>query len=333
MYNIKNPILTIGIPTYKRPNWLKVLLDSLVSQKQLQPYEWEVVIADNYSCDTTAAVVESFRDKIPNLRYFQNVENIGPDKNMWSLFERAHGEYVWILPDDDRIEGTDAIRCAIDKLCSAPQKVSFMITNASMIDLDSGKKLSEKFSPVFDDIFLADGRDILNVVTDLDLIGAQRLIIRRDSIKPEFSKKYCETSLLAPLALSLASCASGPAIIIGKSLAIYGAGDPTEWRVYWAKLCLQDMPEMLLDAQKSLDYSSEVIHKIIEGRKWVEINKNIVPHNLIFQRYGLSLRKLFKLYGKKYVSILLLKNIIKLFYDLPYRSYKKIIKLIIKQFK
>ena len=323
---MNTPFLTIAIPTYKRPNRLNDLLQVIAKQKMVNNEEWEVLISDNHSCDTTASIVESYAQVIPNLVYVQQAENIGPDRNIWFLFQKARGEFVWLMPDDDNFADLMSVREVIDELNHAPLKPAFAIVNASAVELDTGIVIRERLHPVEHNVFFFDGRDILSVLSDIDLITGLRLIIRKDTINIEFSKNYYETSLLTPLAVSIGSCAAGSAMIIGKSFAKLGLGDQSVWRSYWSKLCLQDMPDLLLDARDTLGYSSEIIKNIIEGRKQIEINKNINPIKLSFQLYGLSWRKLSRLYGRKYITLLVLKNFIKLFYYIPYRAEKEIVK-------
>ncbi len=103
------PLVTIGIPTYKRADsYLKCALESAVGQTYP---EIEVVVSDNCSPDHTEAVVRSFTD--PRIRYFKQQKNIGPNSNFNFCLEQARGDYFLLLQDDDLID-TDFIATCME---------------------------------------------------------------------------------------------------------------------------------------------------------------------------------------------------------------------------
>lgn len=97
------PILSICIPTYNRASCLKDCLDSIVSQfTDPSLYnEIEIVISDNASTDNTTEIVEEFKSKFQNIKYFRNEGNIGYDRNLLNVVERSSGKYCLTIGDDD----------------------------------------------------------------------------------------------------------------------------------------------------------------------------------------------------------------------------------------
>lgn len=96
-------LLTIAIPTFNRARFLKLCLDELCPQVQPLVDIVEVIVSDNASTDTTAAVVA---DKIASgtpIRYVRNPDNIGSDRNIAQCFNLASSRYVFIFGDDDII--------------------------------------------------------------------------------------------------------------------------------------------------------------------------------------------------------------------------------------
>jgi len=298
---MNRPFLTIGIPTYKRPHRLHRLLETLVTQKGIRTDEWEIVISDNCSLDDTSAVVGTFYNRLPNLRYFQNPHNIGADMNMRSLFEKALGDYVWVMPDDDLVNGDQAVATLITKLKACPVPPAFAITNAKSIHTDTGELIKAKFNPIDGEIFLQRGSDILNILSDFDLIGWQRAVIRRNVLPDVFVDKYASRPV-AIIAIVLMACTKGTALIIGEPLAIFSDGDPTDWRVYWPSICMQEMPELLLAAVENLGYSSEAVARIIEQRKYKYFGRVIHANLLLFQLFGISWSRLARLYGWPFLA-------------------------------
>ena len=100
-----NKILSICIPTYNRADCLKQCLESITSQFILPEliHKVEVVISDNASTDATEIVAKEFVSKFSNFSYSKNPENLGFDRNALLLVEKAKGEFVWFLGDDDAL--------------------------------------------------------------------------------------------------------------------------------------------------------------------------------------------------------------------------------------
>lgn len=95
------PLVTIGIPTYNRPQLLRRSLSCVARQDYPN---LEVVVADNATPgEEVAAVVDSFRGRIPSLTYIKHERNIGAVPNMLGLREQARGKYFMWLADDDEI--------------------------------------------------------------------------------------------------------------------------------------------------------------------------------------------------------------------------------------
>jgi len=96
------PILSIAVPTYRRAHWLRRCLTEVLAQADLlPPGAVEVVVSDNASPDDTPAVLADLAAHHPALRVHRNPVNIGPEANFRLLRDRARGEYLWLLGDDD----------------------------------------------------------------------------------------------------------------------------------------------------------------------------------------------------------------------------------------
>ena len=92
--------LTIGIPTYNRASLLAEQLNRL-SQEALTD-EVEILISDNASLDSTLEVAESFRPRLGGRFVISsNERNLGFDGNIFTLYTKARGRYLWFLSDDD----------------------------------------------------------------------------------------------------------------------------------------------------------------------------------------------------------------------------------------
>ncbi|MBU1086392.1 MAG: glycosyltransferase family 2 protein [Candidatus Omnitrophica bacterium] len=90
--------LSICIPTLNRASFLAETLENVMSQSN---DDVEIVIVDGASKDNTAEVVEGFRAKFKNFVYYRGEKNMGVNRDMAKTIEIAHGEYCWMLSDDD----------------------------------------------------------------------------------------------------------------------------------------------------------------------------------------------------------------------------------------
>lgn len=92
-------LLTLAIPTYNRVEKLKSCLERVMEQTQGKSVE--LLVSDNASTDTTQLFMEEFCKSHPDVTYIRNPENVGPDRNFLNCYDKAAGEYVFLLGDDD----------------------------------------------------------------------------------------------------------------------------------------------------------------------------------------------------------------------------------------
>ena len=100
---MKCPTLSICIPTYNRSTHLGECLDAVLSSAKEYKSKIEIVISDNASTDDTQTVVNEYMKMHSIIRYHRNVKNFGAGSNIYIVAEKASGEYVWVLGDDDKI--------------------------------------------------------------------------------------------------------------------------------------------------------------------------------------------------------------------------------------
>jgi glycosyltransferase involved in cell wall biosynthesis len=90
-------LVTVVVPTYQRPAYLREALDSLVAQTF---EDFVVVVADDGGDDETLAVLAEYDD--PRITHRRNPRNLGMLRNNVSAFRAATTKYVANLHDDDR---------------------------------------------------------------------------------------------------------------------------------------------------------------------------------------------------------------------------------------
>jgi glycosyltransferase involved in cell wall biosynthesis len=92
----QKPLVSIIIPTYNRPDYLKQAITSAVNQTYRNI---EIIVSDNCSHQNPQSIVESFQDS--RIKFLRNSENQGMCANMLNPVKIAKGKYIAFLLDDD----------------------------------------------------------------------------------------------------------------------------------------------------------------------------------------------------------------------------------------
>ncbi|MBR8833855.1 MAG: glycosyltransferase family 2 protein [Stigonema ocellatum SAG 48.90 = DSM 106950] len=94
--NLQDALVSVIIPTYNRPEYLKQAIASAVNQTYKNI---EIIVSDNCSTSNTQEIVESFQDS--RIRFWRQPTNVGMFANQQHAFKMAQGKYVASLHDDD----------------------------------------------------------------------------------------------------------------------------------------------------------------------------------------------------------------------------------------
>lgn len=99
---IKNPLITVFVPTYKRVDLLKQAIDSVLNQWHTD-FDWDIIVVDNEPYHGKPNATEHLIRKIDNPRilYYRNSENMRPGDNFNRGILLARGKWVMMLHDDD----------------------------------------------------------------------------------------------------------------------------------------------------------------------------------------------------------------------------------------
>jgi hypothetical protein len=124
------PQVTIVIPTYRRPVFLRRALKSALTQTFT---DFEVHVCDDASGDETQMVVEEFSGRDSRVKYFVGERNVGMLANFIRSMTGIRTPFFTMLDDDDLIfpdflkSGMDALErfteaplfCGLQVLCTA----------------------------------------------------------------------------------------------------------------------------------------------------------------------------------------------------------------------
>jgi glycosyltransferase domain-containing protein len=99
---LAQPLVSVGIPTYNRPEGLRRTLECISGQTYRN---LEIIVSDNASPgDGSAAVIREFMEKDSRIKYFHQQANIGATLNFQFVLDNAAGNYFMWAADDDLCE-------------------------------------------------------------------------------------------------------------------------------------------------------------------------------------------------------------------------------------
>lgn len=93
---MESPLVSVVIPTFNRPDLLRVALQSALGQSHRN---LEIIVQDNASAQDPRAVVAAFGD--PRIRYSRRPTIVSQTENIVSACRQATGAYIALLCDDD----------------------------------------------------------------------------------------------------------------------------------------------------------------------------------------------------------------------------------------
>ncbi len=101
---MNQPLLSIIIPTFRRPVELGTQLGSILPQLvELPTGTVEVFVVDNGLDAETPGVIKELQAQCDSLRYFRRAASVPLEVSIMSAREFGSGEYLWTLGDDDAI--------------------------------------------------------------------------------------------------------------------------------------------------------------------------------------------------------------------------------------
>lgn len=149
------------VPVYNRPNEIQELLESLLSQTYTK--DFEIVIVEDGSAESSEAVVETFKGKL-NIAYYQK-SNSGPGDSRNYGMRLAKGNYFIVLDSDcilppqylvaaEKSLNKSFVHCyggpdaAHDSFSNVQKAINYAMTSFFTTGgIRGGKKAVDKFQP------------------------------------------------------------------------------------------------------------------------------------------------------------------------------------------
>ena len=100
MQNSKDntPLVSVIMPAYNAARFIEEAIASVQAQTVT---DWELLVIDDCSKDSTKEIVKKIAEKDPRIRLLINKENMGVAKTRNRGLEAFEGQYVALLDSDD----------------------------------------------------------------------------------------------------------------------------------------------------------------------------------------------------------------------------------------
>ena len=108
------PLVSIILPVYNGERFLKASIDSVIAQTFCN---WELLILDDSSTDSSPEIAKEYARKDPRIVYFHNDKNLKLPNNLNKGFSLAKGEFLTWTSDDNMYRPP-----ALEKMVTALQE-------------------------------------------------------------------------------------------------------------------------------------------------------------------------------------------------------------------
>ena len=248
-------LLTVCLITFNHKKFIQKAIDSILSQKT--SFEYDILIADDYSTDGTREFITDFANKVPKTRLILQDKNVGPARNFMDLIFKPKTKYIAYLEGDDYWVNCNKLQNQVDILEEHPNS-SFCFTDVAV---------KEDLNKSFIHPNLKGGKRILTSLDLADQSGSiaqsSTLVIRRKYLNNLPS--WVINSYTLDWCLQVFLAHNNQAIYLPKTTAFYQIHD----RGSWSKLDEFDA------WRKNLKFYETVIAKFYKKSERKRIKKRI----------------------------------------------------------
>ncbi|MFA5770899.1 MAG: glycosyltransferase family 2 protein [Patescibacteria group bacterium] len=137
--------VSINLITYNRANYLKVAIESVLAQTFL---DWELIVVDDCSTDTTVDLIKAYSANDRRIKYFKNSINFGIGKSRNLALEFSTGKYIAVLDSDDYWADNDKLQKQLNLLDSGEY---ILVGGGCQIIDELGNKKNKYLNPQTDE--------------------------------------------------------------------------------------------------------------------------------------------------------------------------------------
>ncbi|MDE6269429.1 MAG: glycosyltransferase, partial [Muribaculaceae bacterium] len=127
--------VSVIVLTYNSAATIRQALDSVLTQRC--DFEYEIVVGDDASTDSTREILLEYAAKNANIRLLLAPTNQGLQNNYYDCLEASRGTYIADCAGDDFWNNADRLQLMADALDRSP-KVGMVYTDWIKHDLSTG---------------------------------------------------------------------------------------------------------------------------------------------------------------------------------------------------
>jgi glycosyltransferase involved in cell wall biosynthesis len=269
------PLVSILIPTYNRPAFFKIALESALNQTYKNI---EIIIGDDSTNEQTQQLIQPYLVKYSNIKYFYNNGPLGDFgyNNFKNIFEKSHGEYINYLMDDD-IFHPDKIKIMVN-LFLEHSDISLVTSYRQPID-SNGAFLPDIAATrkLFKETTVVNGKDLGNFIlmSNLNVIGEPTTVLMRKQDIDGIYGVYgaVEHKCLVDMAQWLSLLEKGKAVYISDALSYFRRhGGQNQNKPYLGLRGAIDSHQYIVTAYQR-GYFIDKADYLVILRNWLAINK------------------------------------------------------------
>lgn len=125
------PKVSILIPTYNRPAYFELALQSALAQNYPN---LEIIVGDDSTNEETEQLIKPYLEQHPHLIYYKNPQNLGQFENDLKLLEHANGEYINFLMDDDLFHPDKISRMMVYFIQDHQEEIALVTSKRAIIN-------------------------------------------------------------------------------------------------------------------------------------------------------------------------------------------------------
>ncbi len=190
-------LISIITPVYNSEKYIGETIKSVLSQTY---HNWEMLIADDCSQDSTAEVIKQFNDQ--RIKYFKLEKNSGAAIARNQALEKAKGKYIAFLDADDMWKPEKLEKQLV---FMAKNNIGFSFSGYEILRVDGNKVIKIPESLNYSQFLKNTIIGTLTVMINTDIVGEVRLVnVKKDHDSMTWAKLLREGNIAYGLNESLA---------------------------------------------------------------------------------------------------------------------------------
>lgn len=170
---VSAPRISIVMPAYNSEKYIRNSIESVLAQTHT---DWELIIADNGSDDTTQDIVRSFSEIDPRIRSLKADQHRSAAYARRFAIDNARGEWIAFLDSDDL---WTADKLSIQLAEAERQNCGFVFSGSAFIDSEGDEK---------DYVLHVPGKVSYAEILKQNIISCSSVLIRRELLDGCFTE-------------------------------------------------------------------------------------------------------------------------------------------------